>query len=129
MRTVVIDFSGTSYSNEAFIRLFESDPAPGILRNINVSRTNIELGMIGLKRRHVETQVKVITMQQLPHILDSMLEWIASGCRGLQSIDLSKAGSISDYAISSLLKCCRRCVNYALNYSKRIINSVSSWDH
>jgi hypothetical protein len=108
LSTVVIDFSGTRYSNEAFINLFESDPAPGILRNINVSRTKIELGMIGLKRSHAETKVKVITMQQLPNVLDSMLEWITSGCRGLQSIDLTDAGCVSDYAIGSLLECCQR---------------------
>jgi hypothetical protein len=103
-----IDLSGTSFSNEAFISLFESDPDPGVLRNVNVSRTKIELGMIGLKRKNVETKVKVITMNQLPNILDSMLEWIASGSKGLQSIDISGAGCVSDFAINSLLKGCRR---------------------
>jgi len=106
-----IDLSGcTGFSNEAFISLFESDPSPGVIRNIDLSNTNIELGMIGLKKHHLGSSFKVIKMRNFPRVLDSMLEWVAIGCHDLQFIDLSGARDISDYGVGCLLQSCQRLV-------------------
>jgi hypothetical protein len=104
--SILVDFSGcTGFSNEVLIKLLESDPSPGVIRNIDFSDTNIELGCIGLsKNRHIGNNCKVIKMRNLPRVLDSMMQWIAAGCNDLQFIDLSGC-QLSDYCVGYLLNC------------------------
>lgn len=45
-------------------------------------------------------------MRNLPMVLDSMMQWVASGCRDLQFIDLSGSG-IGDGGVHYLLRGCR----------------------
>ena len=100
------DLNGcTGFSNEVLINLLESDPSPGVIRNIDLSNTNIELGMVGFsKHRLAGNNCKIIKMKNLPRVLDSMMQWIAAGCNDLQVIDLSGC-QISDYCIGYLFLC------------------------
>ncbi len=85
------------------LKLLESDPSPGIIRNIDFSDTNIELGCIGLSKGS-RNNCRIIKLKNLPRVLDSMMQWIAAGCTELQCIDLSGC-NLSDFSLGYLLNC------------------------
>lgn len=90
------------FTNEGISNLLDSDPAPGVIRYIDLSNTNLELG-IGMN-----TNCKVIKLRNMPRILDSTFTFIAAGCKDLQSIDVSGTRGISDYFFVYLFKGCTR---------------------
>ena len=104
------DIAGcTGFTNEAIIHMLESDPSPGVIHQIDLSGCKqIELGAIGLKRNSISTNVKKMKLRNIPRISDSMMGWIASGCKYLQSIDLQGSIIASDMTLGYLFSGCKR---------------------
>jgi len=69
--------------------------------------TQLHLGVIGLSRNIVSNNVKVIKMCNL-NVSDSMLGWIASGCKNLQKIDLSGCSFVHTSSLGYLFNGCKR---------------------
>lgn len=47
-------------------------------------------------------------MRDLPRVSDSMMGWIASGCKNLQRIDLSGCTLANDLTLGYLFNGCKR---------------------
>ena len=95
-------------SNEAIIHLLESDTS-GTIYQIDLSNCiQIELGIIGLCRHSITNRVKFIKMCNIPALSDSMMGWIASGCKNLQKIDLSGSDFVNDLTLGYLFDGCKR---------------------
>ncbi len=89
--------------------LFESDPSPGIIHQIDISGcTQLQLGFIGLSRNFIPTNIKTIKMRSFPKVSDSMMGWIASGCKNLQKLDLTGCCFVHDLALGYLFSGCKR---------------------
>ncbi len=90
--------------------MLESDPSPGVIHQIDLSDCRqIELGAIGLRRRNsISTNVKTMKLRNIPRISDSMMDWVASGCKHLQSIDLQGSLLASDMTLGYLFSGCKR---------------------
>ena len=89
--------------------MLESDPSPGVIHQIDLSGcTQLELGVIGLYRHSIPNNVKTITLRYIPRISDSMMGWIASGCKNLQKIDMTGCGIVNDLTLGYLFSGCKR---------------------
>lgn len=103
-----IDIAGcTGFTDEAIIYLLESDT--GSIHQLDLSScTQLNLGIIGLRRHHICTNIKSIKLRHLEQISDSMIEWIAKGCKNLQNVDFAGSRFTRDSTLDYLFKGCKR---------------------
>lgn len=113
------DLAGcTNFSNEVLIQLLENDN--GHLSTLDLSGcAQLELGIIGLRRSGSPTKCKMLLLKKIPNMCDSMMGWIAEGCRNLQYIDLSDS-NLSDSCLDYLSAGCKTIRTFILNGCRNI---------
>ena len=105
----------TSFSNECLIHLLEHDD--GVIRELDLSFcVQIDLGLIGFQRNFKSTKCNTLKLRGLRGVCDSMMTWLAEGCKNLHDLDLSDCCLVTDSSLEYLAKGCTRVKS--LNLSK-----------